>query len=130
MNAPVKVNPEQRPVDPVYALRDDLARTHAPANAFERMLLSAAAQAWTRLQQARDLERRITEKIDPLEMFAAQRDALKAVASHVVCCERAWRQALNQLEKTQRTRKSGGWPQGSRSPSSHRQNFETNPISM
>ncbi len=104
MNAPVKINPEPKPLDPFYTLRDDLARTHPPANGYERILLTAAAQAWQRLQHAQDLERRVSERTGPLELFSAQREAFHTLTHHVMSCERAWRQALGQLERAQRTR--------------------------
>ncbi len=33
----------------LYSVRDDLAHTHNPANAFERMLITEMAQCWLRL---------------------------------------------------------------------------------
>ena len=35
-------------LDPVYALRDEIAQSRPPVNGFERVLVLAAAQAWIR----------------------------------------------------------------------------------
>jgi hypothetical protein len=104
MNASTQAALEPKPLDPVFGLRDDLAQTLTPANAYERMLLTAVAQAWFRFQQAQQIERRVFEKTDPLELVSNNLETFKAVTRHVSNCERAWRQAIAELKRTQRAR--------------------------
>ncbi len=81
MNASTQATPEPPSLDPVYTTRDDIARTHNPATPYERMLLTAAAQAWQRYQQALDLEKRLVAKTDPLDLFSSNLDAFKAITA-------------------------------------------------
>jgi hypothetical protein len=96
------VNPEHS-VDPVYTTRDDLASSFNPANAHERMLVTAAAQAWQRLQRAYDLERRLLETTDLLDLFTSNPEGFKSIARHIAECERIWRRALEALERVKRS---------------------------
>ena len=98
--------PAAEPVtlDPVYVLRDEIAQSYSPANGFERMLVLAAAQAWLRYQAALNLERRVYEKTDPLELFSQSIDKFKTVLRYVAECERAWRRSLAELRSTIRAR--------------------------
>ncbi len=95
---------EEPGLDPVYTLRDDLARSFNPANAHERMLVTAIAQAWHSLQDAYHLKRRIFEKTDPLELFSSDLERFKSINRHVTECERIWRRAMDELGRTQRRR--------------------------
>ncbi len=104
MNPSAQATAEPPPLDPVYTTRDDIARTHNPATPYERMLLTAAAQAWQRYQQALDLEKRLFAKTDPLDLFSTNLEAFKAITRHVATCEGAWRRAMEQLERAQRSR--------------------------
>jgi hypothetical protein len=87
-----------------YRLRDELAQSFAPANAQERLLTTQIAQAWLRLQQAYETERRYLEKNDPLEALRSDFERYKFVTRLVTDCERAWRHAVAMLERTQRRR--------------------------
>lgn len=104
------MSPTQHPeseapgVDPVYLVRDDIAQSFNPVDAFERMLVTAASQAWLDLLQARDLQRRLYEKTDPLELFLNDRDSFQAITRHVATCERIWREALAEIHRVQRCR--------------------------
>ncbi len=104
MNALAKSNAGLPQADPIYAIRDDLARTHQPADALERMLVSAAAQAWSRFQQATEIENRIFARTSPVELFATNAEAFRSLARYVADSERAWRTALRQLHGAQRRR--------------------------
>src|SRR5947209_2800120 len=88
----------------LYGLRDDLARSYAPANAHERMLVLQIAQSFVRLQRAQDAEARYFEQKDILEAIATDFNTYKAITRYVSECERAWRHAVLFLEKTQRRR--------------------------
>lgn len=90
--------------DPVFLLRDDLAAHFKPVNAFERILLGAAAQAWLRYQQAQDIERRLFEKNDPLDLITKQPKLFNTVTRHVAGCERAWRRSLEEIRRAIRNR--------------------------
>jgi hypothetical protein len=104
VNASVTARTESGAVDPVYLLRDDLACTYNPANAHERMLVTAIAQAWQSLQQAHELKRRVFEKTDPLELFSSDLDRFKTIHRLVADCERMWRRAMDELGRAQRRR--------------------------
>ncbi len=104
MNASARAAVNHAPNDTVYTLRDDLARAHSPANAHERMLITAIAQAWIRLQAAYDLERRLFEKTDPLELLSNDLERFKVIARHISECERIWRRAVEELERAKRKR--------------------------
>ena len=91
-------------LDPVYGLRDDLAEHFKPVSAFERLLLGVAAQALLRYQDAQKLERRLFEKVDPLELLTNQPDTFKTITRHVEACERAWRKALEEIRRAIRQR--------------------------
>ncbi len=104
MNATAQANAETPLLDPVYGIRDDIARTHSPVTPYERMLLTAAAQAWQRFQQALDLEKRLFAKTDPLDLFSTNLAAFKSITRHVSVCDSAFRRAMEQLECTQRSR--------------------------
>ncbi len=57
------------------------------------MLLTAAAQAWQRFQQALELEKRLFAKTDPLELFSTNLAAFKSITRHVSVCDSAFRRA-------------------------------------
>ena len=102
MNASV---PAREPATPAPAnLRDEIAQTHPPANAVERMLLTQVAQSWERLQRAYELERQYFKGRDVAEIIRTKLDEFKAVTRYVTDSERAWRHALLNLEKAQRRR--------------------------
>src|SRR3974377_504960 len=97
--------PAREPATPAPAnLRDEIAQTHPPANAVERMLLTQVAQSWERLQRAYELERQYFKGRDVAEIIRTKLDEFKAVTRYVTDCERAWRHALLNLEKVQRRR--------------------------
>jgi len=98
--------PVREPVTPAAAdkLRDEIAQTLRPANALERMLVSQVAQSWERLQRAYELERQYFNGRDVAEIVRTKLEEFKAVTRYVTDCERAWRHALLNLEKTQRRR--------------------------
>jgi hypothetical protein len=89
----------------LYHLRDSLAQTYHPANAHERMLVTGIAQAWIRLERARELEQRYFEGQDMLAIIRARLAEFKAITRYATDCERAWRHAILALEKSQRQRK-------------------------
>ena len=91
-------------LDPAAKLRDEIAQTPPPANGLERMLLTQVAQSWERLQRAHELERQYFKGRDMAEIIRTKLDEFKAVTRYVTDCERAWRHALLNLEKTQRRR--------------------------
>ena len=91
--------------DSFYTTRDDIARSFNPVTPHERMLVTAIAQAWERLQRAYDLERRAFEQTDPLELNN-DLDKFKAITRFITDCERIYRRALEELRRTQRTRQS------------------------
>jgi hypothetical protein len=88
----------------LYRLRDDLARSYNPANAHERMLVLAIAQAWQRLRRAYDAEERFFASRDILMAIGSNQDEFKAITRYVSDCERARRHAVAELERTQRRR--------------------------
>jgi hypothetical protein len=92
----------------LYRLRDDLSRSYNPANAHERMLVTAIAQAWQRLQRAYDAEERFFAKRDMLEIIGSNVDEFKTITRYVSECERARRHAVAELERTQRRRSIAG----------------------
>ncbi len=104
MNALAKSNTGLPEADPIYAVRDDIARTYNPVDALERMLVNAAAQAWCRLQQASEIENRIFEKTSPMELFASNAEAFRTLTHFVADAARAWRRAMAQLNKAQSSR--------------------------
>lgn len=84
--------------------RDDLMNSYNPANAHERMLVAHLAQAWQRLQRARELEERYFQGRDVVEIVTTKLEEFKTVTRFVTDCDRAWRHAVNSLEKSQRQR--------------------------
>jgi hypothetical protein len=104
MNTSTQSAGEPSMLDPVYGLRDDLAEHFKPVSAFERLLLSAAAQALLRYQEAQKLERRLFQKVDPLELLTNNPDTFKTITRHVEACERAWRKALEEIRRAIRQR--------------------------
>jgi hypothetical protein len=104
MNHSTQSAGEPSMLDPVYGLRDDLAEHFKPVSAFERLLLGVAAQALQRYQEAQKLERRLFEKVDPLELLTNQPDTFKTITRHVADCERAWRKALEEVRRAIRQR--------------------------
>src|SRR3974390_2760866 len=85
-------------------LYEELAKTHPPANACERMLLTQVAASWERLERAHELERQYFKGRDMAEIVRTKLDEFKAITRYVTDCERAWRHALLNLEKAQRRR--------------------------
>ena len=106
MNQSTQPAAEPSMLDPVYGLRDDLAGHFKPINAFERLLLGVAAQALLRYQDAQKLERRLFEKVDPLELLTNNPDTFKTITRHVADCERAWRKALEEIRRAIRQRET------------------------
>jgi hypothetical protein len=104
VTAPQRAAKPDPGIDPVYLTRDDLARTFNPVTPYERMLLLNAAQAWHRLQKARELDRRFFETTDPLEVFTKNADAFKTLTRYVTDCERSWRHAIEAIERAIRNR--------------------------
>src|SRR5664279_4040861 len=95
---------EPATLDPAHTLSDEIAQTHPPANGYERMLATAVALAWERLERAHEVERQYFKGRDMAEIIRPKLDEFKAVTRYVTDCERAWRHALANLEKTQRRR--------------------------
>lgn len=91
----------------LYRLRDELAEVHKPANAYERMLVTAIAQQWLRFQQAVKLENEFFRAQDARETITARIADLKVLTRFTAECERAWRHAIKNLESTQRRRLKG-----------------------
>lgn len=89
----------------VYRVRDDLARRHNPADAYERMLVTQMAQTWIRLQTAYAAEQRYLKDRDILVLITTKLAEFKAVSGYVRDCERAWNRAKENLEKAQRQRR-------------------------
>jgi hypothetical protein len=87
----------------VYRLRDELIRTHNPANEYEKMLVTQISQSWFRLQRAHDAEQRYFQDRDLLAVITTPE--FKAITRYVTDCERAWRRATEALAKTQRQRR-------------------------
>jgi hypothetical protein len=88
----------------LYRVRDELAQAYNPANAVERMLVAQMAQSWIRLQRAQDAETQYFTSKTVLEAITNDFEKYKAITRYVSDCERAWRHAMLQLEKTQRLR--------------------------
>ena len=103
-------------VDSIYTTRDDLARSFNPVTPHERMLVTAIAQAWERLQRAYDLERRAFEQTDPLELINNDLDKFKAITRFITDSERIYRRAVEELRRTQRTRQSAAGQPSRRRP--------------
>ncbi len=95
---------EQPGVDPVYLTRDDLARSLNPINDLERMLVTAAAQAWHALQNARELEAQVFAQTRPLDLFSTRLEHFKTITRHVANADRAWRQAMAAFDRAKRNR--------------------------
>jgi hypothetical protein len=110
--------PASEPVtlDPVYILRDEIAQIYNPANAYERMLVTAVAQASVRVRRAQELERRLLELADRPELSSSK--ALKAIARMLADCERTRSLALHQLQQAirNRTNPTGMSPNARRRP--------------
>ncbi len=106
-NTSIKSAGEPSMLDPVYGYRDDLAEHYKPASAYERLLLGVAAQALKRFHDAQTLERRLFEKVDPLELLTNSPDTFKTVTRHVADCERAWRKSLEEIRRAIRQRETG-----------------------
>ena len=85
-------------------IQDDLARNYNPANGFEQMLVTAIAQAWLRLQRAQAAEQRYCATRDMVEVLTTKLAEFKAVTRWVTDCDRAWRNAVTMVERTQRQR--------------------------
>ena len=107
MNSSTQTAGEPSILDPVYGLRDDLAEHFKPTSGYERLLVGAAAQALQRYQDAQKLERRLFEKVDPLELLTNNPDTFKTITRHVADCERAWRKALEEIRRAIRQREPG-----------------------
>lgn len=105
--APDRVAAIDAPVHPVYTTRDDLAQSFHPINAYERMLATTAAQAYQRLQRAYELEERLLQTTDALELFNTAPDRFKAVVRHIAECDRIWRRAIDALQRAKHTRTGG-----------------------
>ena len=104
MSKPVG-SPEPQPDNlDLYRLRDDLARDHNPANGHERMLVTAIAQTWRRLQLAHETEQRFCASRDMVEVLTTKFKEFQAVTRWVTDCDRAWRHAVNMLQQAQRRR--------------------------
>jgi hypothetical protein len=88
----------------LYQLRDDLAKTYRPVNAHERMLVTEIAYAWLRLERAHELEKRYFETHDMLDIIRTKLAEFKALTRYVTDCERAWRHATVNLQRSQRQR--------------------------
>jgi hypothetical protein len=91
----------------LYRFRDDLARSYNPANAHERMLVTQITRAWLRLQKAYDREEQFFGGREMDDVMASDSDHFKVVARYLSDCERAWRHAVENLEKAQRRRIKG-----------------------
>lgn len=85
--------------------REDLFAIYSPANAVERMLVTQIDQARQRLDRAHDLEQRYFASRDMLEVLTTKLAEFKAVTRFVSDCDRAWRHAMQALEKAQRQRR-------------------------
>jgi hypothetical protein len=107
MNTSIKSAGEPSMLDPVYGYRDDLAEHYKPVTAYDRLLLGVAAQALKRFHDAQTLERRLFEKVDPLELLTNSPDTFKTVTRHVAECERAWRKSLEEIRRAIRQREAG-----------------------
>lgn len=101
---PANTVPER--ADSIYTTRDDLARSFNPVTPHERMLVSAIAQAWERLQRAFDLEHRAFDQTDPLELINNDLDKFKAITRFVTDSERLYRRAIEELRRAQRNRQA------------------------
>ena len=84
--------------------RDELAEAHKPADGYERMLVSEIAQAWFRLEKAREVEQRYCSTRDMVEVITTKLEEFKAITRYVAECERAWRHAVESLERSQHRR--------------------------
>ena len=104
MSTPVGSPEPQHDNLEVYRLRDDLARDYNPANGHERMLVTAIAQTWLRLQLAIETEQRFFASRDMVEVLTTKFKEFQAVTRWVGDCNRAWRHALNMLLQAQRRR--------------------------
>jgi hypothetical protein len=113
MNTSTQSAGEPSMLDPVYGYRDDLAEHFKPVSAYERLLLGVAAQALKRFNDAQSLERRLFEKVDPLELLTNSPDTFKTVTRHVADCERAWRKSLEEIRRAIRQRETGPTPRKS-----------------
>ena len=98
-----------------YRLRDDLVRTHLPADQNEQLLVTQIARTWLRHQQALDLESEIFAKSGASDLFLNHLDRFKAITRYVAETERMYRHAVDELRRTQRTRLGKSAP-SSKSP--------------
>jgi hypothetical protein len=99
MNQSTQTAAEPLQLDPAESLREELAGHFQPASGYERLLVDAAAHALERYQAAQKLERRLFEKVDPLELLTNQPDTFKMITRHVESCERVWRKALEEIRR-------------------------------
>ena len=104
MSTAAQTAPEPPPLGSTRISSEEMAQTHPPANAFERMLLEQVAQSWERLQRAYEVERAYAKGRDLAEVIRTKLEEFKAVTRYVTDCERAWRHAVLNLEKAQRRR--------------------------
>jgi hypothetical protein len=97
------------------ALREDLLRLHAPANAIERALVEELAAASWRLQRARRVETAVLTKWaadapDPDAAIAAalleKPKELDRLLRYITAHERAFYRAMDKLAKAQKERKA------------------------
>jgi hypothetical protein len=88
----------------LYLYRDELAQSYNPANAHERMFVTEIAQAWKRLQKAYDREEQFYAGRPMNVVMAQDAENFKLVMRYLAECERAWRRAVETLEKSQRRR--------------------------
>ncbi len=104
MSQPVG-SPDSQPENlDLYRLRDDLAQSYCPANGHERMLVTAIAQTWLRLQRAQETEQRFCATRDMVEVLTTKFKEFQAVTRWVTDCDRSWRHAVTMLQQAQRRR--------------------------
>jgi hypothetical protein len=91
------------------SLRKDLLDSYRPANAAEAMLVDEIAQGFWRLQRARALEAEqfnlCCGGADPIIGFNSGNADFERLRRYMTSIERAYHRAIEQLEKTQASRK-------------------------
>ena len=65
----------------------------------EQMLARAADQAWSRLQQAYELENQVFERTPAIDLFNDDLERFKVITRHIAECERIWRRTAETLAK-------------------------------
>ncbi len=114
------VGPSPRSLE-FYRTRDDMMRAYAPSTDEERLLVSQIARAWQHLQQMYELETKLLETHNLLDLFTNDLDRYKLLTRGIAEAERMWRYAVQEFQRARRRRES-------RDPAPVRSSARRNPL--